>query len=334
MAKRKVRKDRLGILLFFLIIVVLLIILIINSLFKNKDSEYPVLKLKGESEITINLNSTYEELGYEATDETDGDITNKVKVEGNVDTSKGGEYILTYSVSDKGGNLTKKTRKVIVNSKSPLTMSLAEFNIDDSFKSILKETEDGKEEYSDEFIFAGDSMALYYVINEQIPGTRLWHQISITSLTALTSPIYVNHNDTGKTFVEVFKEKKPEKVLFTLGTNSVATMKVETFIENYKKLIKGLKEASPDTLLVIQSIPPVPALNDENNYGLNNKDINEFNYYLAQMCDEENLYFLNSASAMKDEFGQCKEGYCLKDSHPTKLGQEALMKYFQTHMVK
>lgn len=334
MSKRRIKKDRLFILIVILILLVLGLIFLINLFFGKKDKEYPVLKLIGDEKITLSLNTEYKEPGYTASDETDGDITSKVKTEGSVDSTKAGEYTLTYSVKDKAGNLTTKKRTVEVLSVSPLTMDIKDFTLDGLFTDVtLKETKDGGNDYSDEFIFAGDSMALYYVINGLIPGNRLWHQVSITSETALTSPIYINHIETNKTFVENFKERKPKKVLFTLGTNSVATMKSDYFIEKYKELILKIKEVSPDTILIIQSIPPVSKENDEKGYGLNNDKINKFNYYIAKMCSELDIYFLNSASSMKDSNGQCKEGYCLSDgAHPTKLGQEALLKYMQTHM--
>ena len=331
-SRRKIRKKRLIPVLFVLIILVALPFL----LFKNKDKEYPVIKLKGDTNITLPLNGTFIEPGYEASDNIDGDITNKIEVEGSVDASKAGDYIIKYSIKDSSGNETTKERKITVSNISPLTMDIKEFTLDGLFDNvIIKESVDGGEEYTNKFIFAGDSMALYYVINSAVPGNRLWHQISITSATALTSPIYINHIDTARTFVENFQEKKPEKVLFTLGTNSVATMTPEYFIEKYKELITQIKKASPNTLLIIQSIPPVSKSNDEGGYGLNNDKINKFNYYIAKMCSELNIPFLYSAPSMKDENGQCKEGYCLEDgAHPSQLGTEALMKYMQTHVVK
>ena len=78
------------------------------------DKEKPVIKLKGDSEISIYLNSSYNELGYSATDNCDGDITKNVSVTNKVDTSKIGSYEVTYSVSDKAGNSNMIKRKVNV----------------------------------------------------------------------------------------------------------------------------------------------------------------------------------------------------------------------------
>lgn len=79
-----------------------------------KDIEKPVIKLSGESEMTVYLGGTYEEPGYEVNDNCDKDLKEKVKVEGSVDTSKEGTYEITYKVKDSSENETKVTRKVSV----------------------------------------------------------------------------------------------------------------------------------------------------------------------------------------------------------------------------
>ena len=81
---------------------------------KIVDDIAPVITLKGAGTITINLNKKYEEKGAKAIDEKDGDLTNKIKIEGKVDTTKEGTYTVTYRVSDSKGNERVKTRKVIV----------------------------------------------------------------------------------------------------------------------------------------------------------------------------------------------------------------------------
>lgn len=78
------------------------------------DKDAPILELKGKENMRITKYSKYLESGYTATDNCDGDLTANVSVTGSVDTTKEGTYILTYSVSDKEGNITTKTRTVKV----------------------------------------------------------------------------------------------------------------------------------------------------------------------------------------------------------------------------
>ena len=78
------------------------------------DKISPKLTLKGSDVLYIILGSSYYEEGYIVSDNYDKDLNDKVFVVGNVDTSKIGEYKLTYSVADSSGNKTSVVRKVIV----------------------------------------------------------------------------------------------------------------------------------------------------------------------------------------------------------------------------
>lgn len=304
---------------------------------ESKDTTKPEITLVGNTEITILKGTSYKELGYEATDNYDGDLKEKVKITGKVDTEKEGEYILTYTVEDSSKNKTSIERKVIVSAKSPLDLGLKDFTLDGLFKgTILEKTEDKGDSYINSIIFAGDSMPLYYVMNGMISGKNLWHRESIDPEKALTNTIYINHMESNMTFVQAFEKYQPEIVIMTLGTNSAGFMKVEYFIECYTELIKQIQKVSPNTKLIIQSIPPVDGSYDTSTSGINNTKINTFNYYIAEMCSNLGVKFLNSAPVMKDENGACKKGYCSWQTgehgiHPTKEGNQALIDYAKTH---
>ena len=82
------------------------------------DHEGPVIKLKGQDEISVYKDEKYSELGVlSVVDNTDGVInTNKVKIDySNVDTSKVGVYEVTYEIKDSYNNITIKKRIVRVN---------------------------------------------------------------------------------------------------------------------------------------------------------------------------------------------------------------------------
>ena len=78
------------------------------------DKKAPEITLTGDAEMTIEAGGTYEDPGYGAQDDYDGDITDKVKVSGEVDTSKPGDYEVKYTVSDSSDNKTEETRTVHV----------------------------------------------------------------------------------------------------------------------------------------------------------------------------------------------------------------------------
>lgn len=91
------------------------IVLIISSCTKD-DVTAPKIVLTGSATQVIIFKSatTYVEPGYTATDETDGDITANVTIEGTVDLNSVGSYPIVYTVTDKAGNTVSITRTVIV----------------------------------------------------------------------------------------------------------------------------------------------------------------------------------------------------------------------------
>ena len=68
------------------------------------DTIPPVITLHGSHTMTIPINSTYVELGYTATDDVDGDITNNVTVTGSINIALAGTYTLYYDITDSSGN--------------------------------------------------------------------------------------------------------------------------------------------------------------------------------------------------------------------------------------
>lgn len=81
---------------------------------KYEDTDKPTITLKGKSNIYLKVGNKYTEPGYTATDNCDGEITNKVTVSGSVNTNSTGSYTLTYSVKDSSSNEISVNRVVTV----------------------------------------------------------------------------------------------------------------------------------------------------------------------------------------------------------------------------
>lgn len=78
------------------------------------DPVFPQLTLSGEAEMTVTAGTNFTEPGYQASDNIDGELTDKVHVTGQVDTYRPGMYQLTYSVTDSWGNTSRAVRNVHV----------------------------------------------------------------------------------------------------------------------------------------------------------------------------------------------------------------------------
>lgn len=94
-----------------------------------KDLVSPELNINSDDHIYLYLNENFELPTFSANDNIDGDITDKVKVNSNIDITKIGKYNITYSVSDSSNNVTEKNIEVTVDEKQKLSyikVSIAE----------------------------------------------------------------------------------------------------------------------------------------------------------------------------------------------------------------
>jgi prepilin-type N-terminal cleavage/methylation domain-containing protein len=80
----------------------------------SNDVISPVITLLGSNSININMGEVYIDAGATATDNRDGDITNKIVVSGTVNPSIPGIYTITYTVTDMANNKAVLTRTVNV----------------------------------------------------------------------------------------------------------------------------------------------------------------------------------------------------------------------------
>jgi len=82
---------------------------------QESDDVGPIITLIGPDSVRHVLNVEYVDQGATATDETDGNVTDKIFVNNTVNMDIEGEYIITYSVVDEAGNEAQEVyRKVVV----------------------------------------------------------------------------------------------------------------------------------------------------------------------------------------------------------------------------
>lgn len=79
------------------------------------DTIAPTITLTGNSAIDLPIGDLYVEPGFTAFDNTDGDLSGSVTISGSIDINTEGSYVLSYDVTDAGGNAaTTQTRTINV----------------------------------------------------------------------------------------------------------------------------------------------------------------------------------------------------------------------------
>ena len=125
------------------------------------DPVAPELVLNGGEEITVGAGQPFQDPGFTATDNVDGDLTEQVQVSGQVDIYAPGDYELLYTVTDSWGNTTTVVRKVTVDvtMKNPMVPT---------GKIVYLTFDDGPSIYTNELLdilAKYDVKATFFVVN-------------------------------------------------------------------------------------------------------------------------------------------------------------------------
>ena len=158
----------------------------------------PEITLQGEDFIVISAGDDYEEPGYTAADNCDGDLTEKVVCSGDLNTYKTGKYTLTYTVSDEYQNTTQVKRTVFVKDRGIKKVN----DLRNTDKVIYLTFDDGPGKHTDRLL---DIMAKYnvkatfFVVNTGYISTieraaREEHAIGIHSATHDYDTIYASED--------------------------------------------------------------------------------------------------------------------------------------------
>lgn len=298
------------------------------------DKTAPTIELTGGDKMEVFLNEEYTEPGYTVKDNYDQDL--EVTIDGKVDTSKTGHYYLVYKTEDKSRNKTEVVRKVTVERVSPLTMDLKDFNLDTYFDgTILKETETMPKDYLENMVIAGDSVPWQFGLNNVFPSEKVWAKPCEGPFNFDSQKVYVNNVQTNKTLSELIVENKPQYLALHMGVCDTNNGDVEAFINAYDKVIDYISENSPDTKLIVMSLMPQTQEYLSWISLRNNTKLNKYNYYLAELCYNKGVKFLNAATAVKNSEGRGNPNLFFDDGyHPNVTGMKKILDYMNNHGYK
>ena len=132
------------------------------------------------------------------------------------------------------------------------------------------------------------------------------------------------------TLQKAVKKLQPGWLFVLLGLNDYAGEDVDKHIGYARRLIMLVREVSPDTRIVFQSLTPVTrAFCRKKDYRTLWQD---YNTSLAKMCEEENVIYLDIGQDMTDEEGYLKEefaqdGLCHLNDEGNRAWVEALRRF-------
>ena len=203
----------------------------------------------------------------------------------------------------------------------------------------LGQTPDAGIEYQDSLVFVGDSLTAHLINRGVLTGgtntKQVWRSESnMINLNSEVTSAKIIFPGTGEkmTIAEAAGEAKPAVLVITLGTDwGVAYLSEAEFKDCYGKLVKAVQKESPKTKVVLQSIFPVTASCSS----LDNAKIDTANKWVKAVAAENECYYLDTQSVLKDENNCLKAEYC-NSADGIHLGTNAyqvILGYIRTHAV-
>ena len=168
----------------------------VEAVRKIVDTTPPEITLEGGEVFELSAGVPYEEPGFTATDDRDGDLTAQVEVDGQVNCYHAGDYEITYTVTDAYGNTTAATRTVnVVPIQQP-------DRVDPGDKIVYLTFDDGPGPYTAELLDVLDRYnvkATFFVVDTGYHETigeeyRRGHTVGIHSATHNYSSIYASED--------------------------------------------------------------------------------------------------------------------------------------------
>ncbi len=190
--------------------------------------------------------------------------------------------------------------------------------------------------YLDGVYFFGDSTTYglrYYRILGERNTPRVWTPKSgtIALYNATFERLLDPPSGQLRTLSEMAATYRPPVLVITLGINGVATMREDYFKGEYKKVIAIVRESSPETTIVLQSIYPVSWFFDTSG-GVTREKIIEANIWIHDIALEEGCRFLYSYPIFLDEAGYLDEGLQNGDGmHLAAVGYRRMIDYLLAH---
>ena len=132
---------------------------------------------------------------------------------------------------------------------------------------------------------------------------------------------------------EAAAKAQPSRLVIVLGADGLDSVDEESFIEGYVSLIRSIREASPQTVIIVCSISSVTT-GYSGVDGSNANVIRTVNGWIQTVCMRTGAYYCDSASALNDRAGWLDSDYAAVNGKALNTaGLQKFLEYLRHHAV-
>lgn len=163
-------------------------------------------------------------------------------------------------------------------------------------------------------VFFGDSTTAHLALRGGIPYSRVWSGKGSTVLFETvnrTRCVHLAAEGLDLTLPEAVALKKPKILVITVGVSGGAgQMPQDAFLENYRTLLESVRDASPETKILVQSILPLADGSVRYYKRLTKEAVLEANAWIASLCSDMGVPYVDTHAKLLDpQTGYLKKEY-------------------------
>ncbi len=208
--------------------------------------------------------------------------------------------------------------------------------------AILSEAPDAGIAYQDALIFFGESTTAHLSSRGVLSGgtdtKQVWKDSSGTktlSSKLLSSTIIYPETGENLTITAALASAQPQYMVLSFGLNNISGFisNKSLYVDNYKRLILAIQEASPDTKIILQSVYPIASHNTTwGDSATVNQNILTLNDWLIEIAAECDVKYADTASVLRGEDNALLPQYDNGDGiHLSTSAYNAILHYLRTH---
>ena len=219
------------------------------------------------------------------------------------------ENVEMWSDTISGNHVTSVSENALISTE---TISGNEATTNE--KEVVYTTVD--ESYFDDAVFIGDSRTVGLYDYAGLENTDFFASSGLTIYKLFEEPDGKFKDGNWTENIETSLQKKQyKKIYLMIGINEMGTGDVDYFMEHYKAAVARIHELQPDAIIYLQGIMHVTTERSAEGDYINNEGIMARNERIAQLADNETVFYLDVNSVVCDESGGLNPAYTFDGVH-------------------
>ncbi len=219
------------------------------------------------------------------------------------------ENVEMWSDAISGNHMTNVSENDLTTEN---TLSGNEIRSDE--KEVVYTTVD--ESYFDDAVFIGDSRTVGLYDYAGLENTDFFASSGLTIYKLFEEPDGKFKDGNWTENIEISLQKKQyKKIYLMIGINEMGTGDVDYFMEHYKAAVARIRELQPDAIIYLQGIMHVTTERSAEGDYINNEGIMARNERIAELADNEKIFYLDVNSVVCDESGGLNPEYTFDGVH-------------------